>query len=114
MFFYIKDGILQRSETFPAGHAQLLFSEDAVPSKLSVPEGVREIAPFTFKFCPELQEISLPESFLRIGRSAFDGCTSLETVGIPAAETIGSGAFHACICLRSVTLPEKTTAPLIL
>ncbi len=62
-----------------------------------IPEGVTNIAQFSFERCRLLQKVNIPDSVLRIESSAFFGCESLQSVTIPKnVQGIGSQAFSAC------------------
>ena len=75
-----------------------------------VPEGVKAIGKWAFRFCSRLKSVVIPEGVTEIGGSAFWGCSSLKSVVIPEGVTeIGGMAFDGCSSLESVVIPEGVT-----
>lgn len=63
-----------------------------------------------FEECSGLTEIIIPDSVTTIGSRAFYGCTSLTSVTIPnSVTTIDYNAFASCTSLTSVTIPDSVT-----
>ena len=64
------------------------------PRTITVPDGIRRIAPFAFAGCHEIVSVSLPESLIEIGEGAFDMMSGLTEITIPKnVLRIGSGNF---------------------
>ena len=113
-YFSVHDGVLFNKEAtvlvaYPAGKSDSLYS---------IPDGVREIAPFAFYgdrytiydgglpimyMNGTLSKLFLPDSLTTIGDSAFFGCTQLENINIPKSVThIGENVFYQCGCLENI------------
>ena len=74
---------------------------------LTVPEGVKKIAPEAFEGINTLYRVILPDSLLEIGESAFKNCGGLQYVSIGSGlETIGREAFGGCRNLKEISLPD--------
>ena len=81
-------------------HSDGVFSECGL-KEIHIPEGVREIQPWTFYNCSLLKKVILPCSVTKIGESAFNGCDSLATIVIPGKiDCIGEDAFCYCSKLQ--------------
>ena len=81
----------------------------AVPGKISghitIPEGIEEIGPFTFRSCNKITNIDFPDSLLKIGTYAFGECKSLEKITIPDSVCYtGEWIFADCVNLQEATL----------
>ena len=84
----------------------ILYSKDGtlcvcVPVKrhgsLTLPDGVRELAPYAMCNCRLLQSVTLPDGLKKIGYGAFNECNVLRTVtGAEALEEIADSAFQGC------------------
>ena len=71
--------------------------------KVTVENGVTNIADRAFDRCSKLTEVTIPESVTRIGRLAFCDCTSLAAISLPSSiANIGSSAFDNCNSLADV------------
>ena len=69
----------------------------------------KEILPYTFSDCKNLERVTLPNTLTSIGSSAFSR-TKLSSVVIPNSVTeIGDGAFWGCKSLKQITLPNTLT-----
>ena len=89
--------------------AEKAFEETGLTS-VTIPDGVTNLASWSFFSCPSLTNVTIPGSVISIGPSAFDYCTSLSSVTIPEGVTsIGSWAFADCTELSSVTLADGIT-----
>lgn len=64
--------------------------------KITIPDGVKEIAPYAFSNDRRIRSVVLPAGFRKIGHHAF-ASTSISEVNIPAnVEDIGFDAFANC------------------
>ena len=103
--FLLQDGLL-----LSADGSRLIFCPKTLPNphgmltpwtRVTVPEGVREIAAGAFADCVDLTSVQLPASLVRIGEDAFRGCEDLNYLSLPAGlEEIGEGAFSYCVELH--------------
>ena len=65
--------------------------------KVSIPDSVKNIGPYAFKDCRELESIIIPNGVAKIQEGTFYNCDSLETVEIPrSVENIDEDAFEEC------------------
>ena len=55
--------------------------------RITLPDGLRSIGPYTFLGCSGLHEIVLPETLEVIGEKAFAGCSCLNSIRIPDSVT---------------------------
>lgn len=53
------------------------------PRVVTVPDGIRRIAPYAFAFCDEIVSIQLPDSLIEIGEGAFYMIEGLQEITIP-------------------------------
>ena len=75
----------------------ILLAYNGTDSTVSIPEGVKQIAPGCFKEHKELNTVVLPESLTIIGEDAFNGCSNLQTVsGGKQVKEIRDRAFMNC------------------
>ena len=92
--------------TDPILHHHVYIPDDV--QKITVPEGVTELAPYVFAYFDALEEVSLPEGLLSIGEGAFNKCTALARINIPdSVEKIGRFAFQYCTSLAKIDLPNS-------
>ena len=76
-------------------------------SAVSVPAGIREIAPEAFADQNGITKVYIPSSVEKIGEGAFRNCTNLKEVSLSdGLITIESGAFAGCSSLSGFTLPK--------
>ena len=76
-------------------------------SAVSVPAGIREIAPEAFADQNGITKVYIPSSVEKIGEGAFRNCTNLKEVSLSdGLITIESGAFADCSSLSGFTLPK--------
>ena len=74
--------------------------------RVTLPEGLSQIAAGAFSGCSSLREIHIPASLNSIGDHAFSGC-GLETITLPEKLVyIGKSAFYDCKELMSVSLMQ--------
>ena len=82
-----------------------LYLGGELVTALTVPEGVKEIAPFAFHNFAEIESVSFPEGLEKIGANAFFGCTGIKEIVIPESVTsIGQRAFAKCSAAQSITI----------
>lgn len=75
----------------------ILLAYNGGDSHITVPEGVKKIAPYAFYRHNGLLSVSLPDSLVEIGEAAFSGCTNLEDVfGGTNLKIIKDRAFYEC------------------
>lgn len=77
------------------GTTVLYDKKDFVPSRLVIPDGVKEIGNWAFRDCHNLTEVFLPYSVTRISQGAFWNCTELTSIYIPSSVTQMSGGLCA-------------------
>lgn len=77
--------------------------------RVTVPEGVTEIAEHAFAMRGSILEVSLPKSLSRLGAETFHFCESLHRVTFSGGgvREIPDGCFRQCRALESVTLPPR-------
>ncbi len=107
---------------------KIRLKKNTKTKKLSIPEGVVEIAPEAFVDNPiesvelpstlkkigkrafkgtKISEVVLPEGFNSLGEEAFFACDRLSRVEIPSTlKTIPSRAFEDCVKLRKLIIAE--------
>ncbi|MBQ2263830.1 MAG: leucine-rich repeat domain-containing protein [Oscillospiraceae bacterium] len=74
--------------------ADSCFSQNAVLTEITLPDGLKSIGDMAFYGCESLAGITLPEGLDTIGSNAFTGCSSITEFHIPASVTeIGAYAF---------------------
>lgn len=93
------DGILYNKEK-----TQILAVPQAITGKVTLADGVTELAANTFADCTALTEIVLPNGLQTIGDNAFKGCSFTE-VSLPESVTQVYGAFTDCNALEKLSLP---------
>ncbi len=82
----------------------LAYVGDA-PAEVTVPEGVKHIAPFAFSAQYDLEVVHLPSTLVTIGCGAFRDCFGINEVTIPdSVEAIRDGAFENCTFLEIVNM----------
>lgn len=75
----------------------ILLAYNGGNSHVTIPEGVKKIAPYAFYKHNGLVSVSMPDSLKEIGEAAFSGCTNLEDVfGGTNVEVIKDRAFYEC------------------
>ena len=115
------------------------FKRNNLLKNIVIPENVKTIDKYAFKYCSNLTEFSgkyasedgrclivdgtlnsfapaglteyaIPDSVTTIGDYAFEYCSSLTSVTIPdSVTTIGDKAFFSCWSLTSVTIGDSVT-----
>ena len=75
----------------------ILLSYNGGDSHVTLPEGVKKIAPYAFYKHNGLLSVSMPDSLLEIGEAAFEGCINLrEIFGGTNVKVIKDRAFYQC------------------
>ncbi len=85
----------------------ILLSYKGEGGNVTIPEGVKTIAPGCFLGNTSITGVSIPGSVQKIGEDAFNGCTSLNTLSLSAGlETIEDRAFRNT-GLSTLTIPPS-------
>ena len=75
----------------------ILLAYNGGDSHVTIPDGVKKIAPYVFYKHNGLLSVSMPDSLLEIGEAAFCGCTNLKEVfGGINVKVIRDRAFYEC------------------
>lgn len=94
----------------PLFYAHHLYIKGWEVRDVIIPNGITEIAQFTFWGCSALTSVSIPESVTKIGQEAFHNCSGLTSIRLPNHLTnIGKYAFAQCTGLTSLAIPESVT-----
>ena len=68
------------------------------------------IAPFAYKDCINLTDLTIDDTIIAIGESAFENCTLITVVNLNDELTeISANTFKNCINLETISLPENVT-----
>ena len=87
---------------------QYVFSSCYQLTRVSLPEGMKELPDNTFYGCVKLADIQLPSSLTMIGLGAFADCKALKEIDIPAGVTTLRGStFSGCTALERVTMGDQ-------
>ena len=101
-------GVQVSSTANPLTYAETVYYNGEPISKLTIPDGVKEIKSDLFYNCKWMTELVLPDSVGVIRESAFYGCSSLIVVTMgKKIEKIEEFAFAYCSSLISVTLGKR-------
>lgn len=103
--FAVQDGML-----FTADMTTLLLCPIGLEkADVTVPEGVRTLAPYALSGC-EMSAVSLPSSLRTIRYNAFAECLNLTSVTLPeGVESLEDSVFFSCVSLTSVQMPDTVT-----
>ena len=109
-------------------HRENESGDEGGPSVIIIPGGVREIGPFAFWHCINLEKIRIPEGVTVLGAGVFGECVNLREIRLPhTLEAIGLydpdkqcvftsemlrgmpdvGTFYACHALKELTMPSS-------
>lgn len=84
----------------------ILVAYRGLNSKITIPDGVKQIGPGVFKDYIGLEEVTIPDSVWRICEEAFSGCKNLKNVyGAMGVTDIEDRAFYYCP-LETVRIPD--------
>jgi len=88
------DGVL-----FHRVEKQLIFCPPSLGLvSYAVPEGTLSIAPYAFRGCESLTQVTIPDGLTYIGRSAFNYCHALDEIRVPGSVTsVGADAFSRVV-----------------
>ena len=87
---------------------QSVFSSCYELTRVSLPEGMKELPDHTLYGCIKLAEIQLPSSLTFIGSGAFADCKALKEIDIPVGVTaLGRSTFTGCTALERVTMGDQ-------
>ena len=98
----------------------IVFSEDGLVliscpqlfdvKKYAIPDGVKQIEKYAFKYNEQIEEIIVPESVETIGEGAFSKCMSLKKVALPSnMAELPNELFYESKNLSSVKWPDNVT-----
>ncbi len=85
-------------------------SGGGVFSRVSIPEGLREIHGCAFIDCSALEEVKLPSSVRKVGARAFAACLSLRRFNAAMCESIDGSAFIDCPQLAEIQVDDANSA----
>ena len=87
---------------------QSVFSSCYELTRVSLPEGMKELPDHTLYGCIKLADIKLPSSLTFIGSGTFADCKALKEIDIPAGVTaLGRSTFSGCTALERVTMGDQ-------
>ncbi|MDD2972404.1 MAG: leucine-rich repeat domain-containing protein [Lachnospiraceae bacterium] len=93
----IQDTANEKDSDFLVVGDGILINYKGTDSKVTIPEGVKQIASGTFKNHTEVQDITFPDSLVKICDNAFDGCSNLKSFdGGANLSTMEENAFANC------------------
>ena len=89
----------------------LIDVRTSISGAYAIKDGTKTVAPFAFKYCLNLTDVSIPESVTSIGNEAFFGCTGLTSITVPdGVRTIGDDVFSWCTALANITVSDSVTS----
>ena len=75
----------------------------------NIPAEVKEIAPYGFSECKNLEKVIFPEGFVKVGEFAFRNCDNLNNIVIPpSVKYLGDCAFRFCKSLTNIDFEGET------
>ena len=79
--------------------------------KVVLPEELKAIPNYCFRYCSSLASLVLPDGVTSIGSFVFYGCPSLKIVKLPSGmKTLPNGCFSGCGGLMEIIFPEELTS----
>lgn len=88
----------------------ILLAYKGKDSKITLPEGIKQIGAGVFKDHKGITSVSLPNTLEIVGEDAFAGCSNLTTVtGGVAVQAIRDRAFAGCP-LDTIRIPQSVTS----
>lgn len=88
----------------------LSFSVKTNLKKITIPDGVTQIADASFNGYTALTDVTIPSSVQVINEGAFSSCTALTNVTISdGVYSIQPGVFQGCKNLGNITIPASVT-----
>ena len=107
------DGKLSKAEAAAVKTINSEFENKDITSldELQYFTGITEIKSFTFSECTKLTRITLPNGVKNIGQNAFVGDVKLEHITFPDNDgfQLGIHPFQRCLSLTTITLPKNLT-----
>lgn len=95
------------SSSFLTAGDGILLAYNATEEAVTIPDGVKMIAPGVFKGHSEITSVSLPDSLVTVGEGAFENCSALKQVsGGANLQFIKDRAFAGCP-LDTVRIPDQ-------
>ena len=80
-----------------------LYLNNELITSITIPNGVKTIPSFAFRYCTSLTNITIPDSVTSIDWGAFRDCIGLKSVTIPGSVgAIDDYAFYSCSKLRNI------------
>ena len=80
-----------------------LYLNNELITSITIPNGVKTIPSYAFRYCTSLTNITIPDSVTSIGWGAFRDCSGLISVTIPkSVRTISKYAFYNCSNLSNI------------
>ena len=80
-----------------------LYLNNELITSITIPNGVKTIPSYAFRYCTSLTNITIPDSVTSIGWGAFRDCGGLISVTIPkSVRTISKYAFYNCSNLSNI------------
>lgn len=94
----------------PLYNASNLYCDGQLVTKVTIPDGIKNVSSFAFRGYKKLEEVIIPAGVENIYYGAFEGCNSLTRVELPEGLlTIGTDAFKGC-SIKVIVIPSTVTA----
>lgn len=103
--FISKEGVLYTKD----GESLVMFPPAIVTAEMTLPDGLKKIAPYAFSNCTVITKFNMPESLEEIGDFAFRGTNISEFTVTKNVKKIGSGAFQSITKLTKFTVADGNT-----
>ena len=106
--WYITDGVLHCDCFISPIERSVEFAFSPELTSLELPESVCAVAPYTFRDCKKLRELTVSGSVRSLCREAFADCSSLERIVLKnGVRLLDDDCLRACHALKEITLPEQ-------